>query len=376
MKLIKILLSAVCFLSISASYGQINISELVQPSKIATPSENKLYFVDFWATWCTPCIHVSKYLTTLQEQYPNDLYIVSLTRENPDAVKTFLTKHSTDLAIAIDYQSEMFDAYNIESLPQGILFNARGDKLWEGRPADFKIYHLRRFLNQNDDTSALSDLFNIRKINTDVIEVEDAFVPTNNTEFVEIERTQQDAADVNFTASYIEVKGDLRNILAYALKVSREQIQIDDRLNKSYHAYFKRDSPSEKNMLKAITKALDLNYKSSKVEGSALVLDVEYANFWDQQQINWGFNGDKYLVDDSQIQADNVSFNSIKYKLASVLEIPVVSQGKYYDAKHDWQIHYKYFELMQTDLKENFGINAEVKATQYLVYKITGKAFN
>lgn len=370
MKLIKIILAIFCFMFTTVFYGQINISELIQPSKIAEPTENSLYFVDFWATWCAPCIHVSKYLTILQEEYPDDFYIVSLTKENPQTIKNFLKKHTTDLAIAVDFEGETFEKYNIRSLPKGILFNAKGEKLWEGGPADFKMSHLRNFLSQNKKKASLDQLFNIQKISTDLEPAEVKYEPKSNTEFVEIQSEYREAVEVNYTSSYLEVKGTLQEILAYALKVSKKQIKIDQNLNKSYHAYFKRDTSSEKNITKEITKFFKIKSRLLKVEGEALVLNVENANFWDKKQINWGFNGDKYLIDDSQLQADNVNFDNVKYKLSSILKLPVISEGSYDETKHDWQIHYKYFELMQTDLDDNFGIVTHKKIAEYPVYNI------
>jgi len=373
MKFIKTFLSLSCFLFTTVFYGQINISELVQPSKIAEPSENSLYFVDFWATWCAPCIHVSKYLTKLQEQYPDNFYVISLTEENPETVKRFLRKHITDLAIAIDYEGETFDKYKIRSLPRGILFNAKGNELWEGHPADFKISHLKRFLNRNRKKVPLDKLFNIQKINTHFEPVESVYIPKLNAEFVEIAYEYREAAEINYTPSYLEIKGTLQDILAYALKVSREQIEVDDNFNKSYHVYFKRDTPSEKNIIEEINAFFNIEYEILKTEGEILVLSLENANFWDKQQINWGFNGDKYLVDDSQIQADNVSFENVKYKLASILKKPIVSKGNYDNEKHDWQIHYKFFELMKSDLAENFGIIIDKKIAEYPIYNIIKK---
>ena len=77
--------------------AQIVMSERLQYSQAASPDNKQLFFVDYWATWCAPCINVAKYLNVLQEKYAKQLYIVSLTEENPDVVRKFLQKHSTKL---------------------------------------------------------------------------------------------------------------------------------------------------------------------------------------------------------------------------------------------------------------------------------------
>ena len=62
----------------SQVFSQVKISELLQKSDYHTEtSKQKLFMIEFWATWCGPCITVSDYLDVLQEQYINDLYILS-----------------------------------------------------------------------------------------------------------------------------------------------------------------------------------------------------------------------------------------------------------------------------------------------------------
>ena len=138
------------------------------PSKIANTDENALYFIDFWATWCAPCVYANEYLEVLQKQYPNDFYVVSLSEENPDKVRRHLEKHPTDLAVSIDYNGETFNENNIRVLPYGVLLNAYGKILWKGSPTDFKKADLERYLRQNAKEKEVNKVLKVQKIKEEV----------------------------------------------------------------------------------------------------------------------------------------------------------------------------------------------------------------
>lgn len=361
-----------CILSPMIFLGQIKISENIQDSNIATQNENALYFVDFWATWCMPCVHVSKYLETLQTQYPDNFYILSLSQENPEIVKRFMKKHKIDLAVAIDYQGETFQKNNIQSLPHGILYNAKGEKLWEGHPAEFKAFHIKRFLKENRKTIAVNKMFKAQYYKT-------VAVLKNETQKKDFEYSKMNIETSNIQVlkkqKYIELQGDLQDILGYAFNVYKEQIKIPSALNKVYKMSFKFKTDAYFNMSETILEALKLNQINSEIEGEALVFDLKNPTFWDTRQIDWGADSQSFLIGDSDIQADNVSLNKVTYQLATLLETPIVISEKHLDNKlHDWQIHYKYFDLMVSSLSDNYGIQIKKRTVKYPQYIITKKA--
>lgn len=349
-------------------FGQINISENIQASRIAQSDENALYFVDFWATWCGPCIHASKYLESLQKQFPNDFYIVSLSQESAEVVKRFLPKHNMGLAVAIDYEGETFTKNNIQSLPYGILFNADGKKLWEGHAAELKNYNIRGYLQTNKKKISVASFFNVQKY----LELQPITEETikKNFEYYEDENIEFESSELQVInkGSFLELRGSLQDIISYNLMSFKGQIDIPDDLNKYYSMRFKKDSNTFFNKEKYILRALKLKKTDKEREGDVLLLSLDDPNFWDTNQIDWGADNQRFLIGDSDIQADNVSLNEIAYKLSSLLEIPVVfDKVLKNDDLHDWQIHYKYFDFMVSNLKD-YGINLEKKVDKYNQY--------
>ncbi|MDG5492572.1 TlpA disulfide reductase family protein [Psychroserpens sp. SPM9] len=350
------------------SSGQIRFSETIQTSKTATNTEASLFFIDFWATWCGPCVYASEYLGVLQKQYPDRFYVVSLSEENPEVVKRFLKKNPTDLAVAIDYKGETFRANNTRTLPYGLLLNANGTVLWKGSPTDFKQAHLERFLKQNTKQKDVSKVLKIQKVKEEVFKAD--YIPSKTFEIKELKHETFETLESVSRGDYLVYKGDLKSIIAKEKRILKSQIQIAPELNKTYEVYIKKGSSS----LFMILEELKLDLFHSEIQGEVLMLDLSNMTYWDTHQIDWGKNTANYLVDDTQIQADNVTFEDVMYQLASVLNIPIVTSGGTADQEvHDWQIHHRFYNLMQTDLEDTYGIVARKEQGNYKTYTIRKK---
>ncbi|MUU78067.1 TlpA family protein disulfide reductase [Winogradskyella endarachnes] len=365
-----------CLLLLFVSVGvvaqnRIKVSEFLQESKIASTSNNKLYFVDFWATWCGPCITAKEHLGVLQKQFQEDLYIVSLTSENPLTVERFLQKKPTDLAIAIDYNKETFKDYNVAVLPDGVLFNSQGIVLWRGGAPDLKKEIVAKYLRQNSSKSSLDDIFNIQSIQEDIV------VDYSPKENLEIKALNDKAEELQVadTQNYLKLSGSLRQIVGYLAKIYKNQIVLDESLDSNYEVYFKKPLNQSENLAVKLITEMNLGVVRKYNEGEGISFTTDASKFWDTKQIDWGINNAKYLVGDSQIQADNVSLRDVAYQLAYVLDMPIIvpEDNEISLSLHDWDFHYKFFQLMQSDLEDNYGIIAEKKKVSYPVYHIEKK---
>ena len=243
-----------CFLCASFSFGQIRISDQIQESKITNNIESKLFFVDFWATWSRPCITVSKHLSSIQRQYPNNFYVLSISQENSDLVKRFLNKNEIDLAIAIDYEGETFVKYNISSLPYGVLLNANGEQLWEGHPAELKKHQIDAFLNANNKCANIDDMFKLHAYKKENKEAYINTIPEEDFKYVKLSDNYTDELQIEKKESYLKLKGTLKQILAYTNSVNEDQIELSPNTNEAYEITFKFDSHAYSKMKKTLYK--------------------------------------------------------------------------------------------------------------------------
>lgn len=359
------------FITIEAQ-NQVKVSEFLQESKIASKDNNKLYFVDFWATWCGPCITAKEHLGVLQKQFPNDFYVVSLTSENPLIVEKYLKKKPNGLAIAIDYNKETFKRFNVNVLPEGVLFNANGKVLWQGGAPDLKASIVSKFLRQQTSKSSLKTFFNVVSIDEEHAE---EYQPINALEIKPLPNTTEELSVID-NDNYLKLSGSLKSIVGYLAKIYKNQIALDESLDTNYEVYFKKPLNTSENIAFKLITEMKLNVERKYKEGEGISFVVESPKFWNTDQIDWGKNNAQYLVGDSQIKADNVSLRDIAYQLAYVLDMPIIvpDDNQISLTLHDWDFHYKFFQLMQTDLEDNFGIKAEKKIVSYPVYHIQKNA--
>ncbi len=58
--------------------------------------ENKVVFVNFWATWCAPCIAEMPSMQNLYDDYKDDVTFLFVTNEDWQTVSKFYTKKNFD----------------------------------------------------------------------------------------------------------------------------------------------------------------------------------------------------------------------------------------------------------------------------------------
>lgn len=84
--------------------------------------------LDFWATWCGPCIKAMPEVASVAEEFKDRglvFYAVNV-GEDPDTVKEFLQKNKFDIPVAIDFDGKIQKAFNAHGLPHTIVIGKDG----------------------------------------------------------------------------------------------------------------------------------------------------------------------------------------------------------------------------------------------------------
>lgn len=92
-----------------------------------TSLKGKVVVLEFWATWCSPCVASLPHLDQLvQSLDPAKFQFISVDDEDLKAVQTFLTRKKMLGWVGVDTSGSVFAAYGISSRPTTIIVDKNG----------------------------------------------------------------------------------------------------------------------------------------------------------------------------------------------------------------------------------------------------------
>ena len=89
--------------------------------------EGKVILLNFWATWCGPCVGEMPAFEQLQETYGEDLVLLAVNSgEDEGTVKAFLEENGYTFPVALDPRYEVALLYPSDSIPYTVIIGADG----------------------------------------------------------------------------------------------------------------------------------------------------------------------------------------------------------------------------------------------------------
>lgn len=90
MNIYRILLFVSLFLCCSDVSNELEVYDYEGIKKFLEPQNAKTYVVNFWATWCAPCVKELPYFEALNDNYPNEVEILLISLDFPNQIETKL----------------------------------------------------------------------------------------------------------------------------------------------------------------------------------------------------------------------------------------------------------------------------------------------
>lgn len=109
----------------------------------AKEAEKHVYLVEFWATWCGPCLRSIPHLGDLHKKFGKDgLIVLGISNEEADIVTDFYTKKLPARKLEMPYyvgcddENATSEAWmdEIDGIPYAFLVDRAGVVVWSGNP--------------------------------------------------------------------------------------------------------------------------------------------------------------------------------------------------------------------------------------------------
>jgi len=106
----------------------------------ATSPNGRLVLVDFFASWCGPCLAAIPHMNDLARRYERDVCIIGLSDESKRNLSDGLLRRNLKArdfayAVGVDPSKRMYGAFGVRGIPHCAILSTDGVVRWQGHPS-------------------------------------------------------------------------------------------------------------------------------------------------------------------------------------------------------------------------------------------------
>ncbi len=367
--LIKLFFLIIFFFNLK-TYSQLEITNWIEkPAKEKLC--NPLIYIDFWATWCAPCISSMPHIQGLEKKFDDKILFIYISNEPENKIKKFMSERNLDFYAANDTGEFNFKHFNINQIPTALIIDPSGKIIWRGKPGELNEKILKKLISK----------YGHKKGKKHRIILKQTKKSKNHNNFTQIIKQSLKFKKFEFPVPFkysiqehqIIYQGSLKDILARLLSVKPYQIQIEGDNMTYWEIIF--DIKFLNNQEKIAYSFLETTGHSWK----KLEREKEVYELKERKTSSW-LNGKLYqyaespdqtlsIMDDYFLTVDNASPSQLAQIISKKTPWLFTYNGNN-NQIYDWNIRIDSLDNLLKNLIEDLDFTIKKKTENFTVYVI------
>jgi uncharacterized protein (TIGR03435 family) len=102
------------------------INSPVKSIQLGQKQDNKIYILNLWGTWCSPCIPEMDALAKLQLRNPGSIQVIGISNEKPSRLQNYLIKKTSKVWLYSDTSEFFYKLFAFAYVGQSAIVDAKG----------------------------------------------------------------------------------------------------------------------------------------------------------------------------------------------------------------------------------------------------------